>query len=56
MIPLVATFHTKYREDFRRVLNNELLEEFLMLFIGILRWGKTSRFKMLQWSLRRAVS
>jgi 1,2-diacylglycerol 3-alpha-glucosyltransferase len=29
-IPLVATFHTKYREDFRKVLNNELFIEFLM--------------------------
>jgi len=26
----VATFHTKYREDFRKVLNNELFIEFLM--------------------------
>ncbi|MBN1198810.1 MAG: glycosyltransferase, partial [Bacteroidales bacterium] len=31
-VPLVATFHTKYREDFKRVLNNELMEEFLIKY------------------------
>jgi 1,2-diacylglycerol 3-alpha-glucosyltransferase len=29
-IPLVATFHTKYREDFRKVLNNEPVIDFLV--------------------------
>ncbi len=29
-IPFVATFHTKYREDFRKVLNNDLFVDFLM--------------------------
>jgi glycosyltransferase involved in cell wall biosynthesis len=29
-IPLVATFHTKYKEDFRKVLNNDLFVDFLM--------------------------
>ena len=29
-IPLVATFHTKYREDFRKVLNHDLFIDFLM--------------------------
>lgn len=31
-IPLVATFHTKYKEDFRRVVNNNLIEDFLMKY------------------------
>jgi len=29
-IPLVATFHSKYKEDFRKVLNNDLFIDFLM--------------------------
>ena len=29
-IPLVATFHTKYKEDFKRVINNDLFIEFMM--------------------------
>lgn len=29
-IPLVATFHTKYREDFKKVLDNEMFIEFLL--------------------------
>lgn len=29
-IPMVATFHTKYKEDFRKVLNNDLFVDFLM--------------------------
>jgi 1,2-diacylglycerol 3-alpha-glucosyltransferase len=29
-IPLVATFHTKYREDFKKVLGNDLLVDFLL--------------------------
>lgn len=29
-IPLVATFHTKYREDFRKALSGEMLIDFLM--------------------------
>ncbi len=29
-IPLVATFHTKFRDDFRKVLNNNLFVDFLM--------------------------
>lgn len=29
-VPLVATFHSKYREDFKKVLNNDLFVEFLM--------------------------
>ena len=29
-IPLVATFHTKYRDDFKKVINNDMFVEFLM--------------------------
>ncbi len=29
-IPLVATFHTKYKEDFKKVVNNQLFVDFLM--------------------------
>lgn len=29
-IPLVATFHTKYKEDFRKVIDNDLFVQFLM--------------------------
>ena len=29
-IPLVTTFHSKYREDFRKILNNEIFVEFFM--------------------------
>ncbi len=29
-VPLVATFHTKYRDDFKKVINNDLFIEFLM--------------------------
>ncbi len=29
-IPLVATFHTKYREDFKKVINNEVLIDFML--------------------------
>lgn len=29
-IPLVTTFHSKYREDFRKILNNELLVDFFI--------------------------
>ena len=29
-VPLVSTFHSKYREDFKKILNNELFVEFLM--------------------------
>jgi 1,2-diacylglycerol 3-alpha-glucosyltransferase len=29
-VPLVATFHTKYREDFKKVINNDLFVDFLM--------------------------
>ena len=29
-IPMIATFHSKYREDFKKVLNAELFVEFLM--------------------------
>ncbi len=29
-IPLVATFHTKYRDDFKKVLDNDLFVEFLL--------------------------
>ena len=29
-VPLVTTFHTKYRDDFKKVLNNDLFVEFLM--------------------------
>ena len=29
-IPLVATFHTKYREDFKKALPNEMFVDFLM--------------------------
>ena len=41
-IPLVATFHTKFRDDFRKVLNNNLFVDFLMnltlIFIILLTW------------------
>jgi glycosyltransferase involved in cell wall biosynthesis len=29
-IPLVATFHTKYREDFKKVINNDMFVDFLV--------------------------
>ncbi len=29
-VPLVATFHTKYRDDFKKVLNNDLFVDFLL--------------------------
>ena len=29
-IPLVATFHTKYRDDFRKVIDNDMFIEFLL--------------------------
>jgi len=29
-VPLVATFHSKYREDFKKILNTDLFVEFLM--------------------------
>jgi 1,2-diacylglycerol 3-alpha-glucosyltransferase len=29
-VPLVATFHTKYRNDFKKVINNDLFVDFLM--------------------------
>ena len=29
-IPLVATFHTKYRDDFKKVVNNDLFADFLV--------------------------
>jgi len=29
-IPLVATFHTKYRDDFKKVINNDLFIDFLL--------------------------
>jgi len=29
-IPLVATFHTKYKEDFKKVINNDLFIDFLL--------------------------
>lgn len=29
-VPLVATFHTKYRDDFKKVINNDLFVEFLL--------------------------
>ena len=29
-IPLVTTFHTKYREDFKKVVNNDLFADFLV--------------------------
>jgi glycosyltransferase involved in cell wall biosynthesis len=29
-VPLVATFHTKYREDFKKVINNDLFVDFLV--------------------------
>ncbi|MEI6060309.1 MAG: glycosyltransferase [Bacteroidota bacterium] len=31
-IPLVTTFHTKYRDDFRKVVNNDLFLDFLVTF------------------------
>ena len=31
-VPLVATFHTKYREDFKKVINNDLFADFLVKF------------------------
>ncbi|MEI8047106.1 MAG: glycosyltransferase [Bacteroidota bacterium] len=31
-VPLVTTFHTKYRDDFKKVLNNDFLVDFLMGF------------------------
>jgi glycosyltransferase involved in cell wall biosynthesis len=29
-VPLVATFHTKYREDFKKALSNDMFVEFMM--------------------------
>ncbi len=29
-VPLVATFHTKYREDFKKVINNDMFADFLV--------------------------
>ncbi len=29
-VPLVATFHTKYRDDFKKVVNNDLFADFLV--------------------------
>lgn len=29
-VPLVATFHTKYRDDFKKVINNDLFADFLL--------------------------
>jgi glycosyltransferase involved in cell wall biosynthesis len=29
-VPLVTTFHTKYRDDFKKVINNDLFVDFLM--------------------------
>ena len=29
-VPLVATFHTKYRDDFKKVVNNDLFVDFLV--------------------------
>jgi len=29
-VPLVTTFHTKYRDDFKKVINNELFIDFMM--------------------------
>jgi 1,2-diacylglycerol 3-alpha-glucosyltransferase len=29
-VPLVATFHTKYRDDFKKVINNDLFIDFLV--------------------------
>ena len=29
-VPLVTTFHTKYRDDFKRVINNDLFIDFMM--------------------------
>lgn len=31
-IPLVTTFHSKYRDDFRKVINNDIFIDFLMKF------------------------
>jgi len=31
-IPLVTTFHTKYRDDFKKLVNNELIVDFLVNF------------------------
>jgi 1,2-diacylglycerol 3-alpha-glucosyltransferase len=31
-VPLVTTFHTKYRDDFKKVINNDLLVDFLVGF------------------------
>lgn len=31
-IPLVTTFHSKYKEDFRHVVNNEMIVDFLMKY------------------------
>jgi len=29
-VPLVATFHTKYRDDFKKVINNDMFADFLV--------------------------
>jgi len=29
-VPLVATFHTKYRDDFKKVINNDIFADFLV--------------------------
>lgn len=31
-VPLVTTFHTKYRDDFKKVINNDLIVNFLVNF------------------------
>ena len=31
-VPLVTTFHTKYRDDFKKVINNDLIVDFLVNF------------------------
>jgi 1,2-diacylglycerol 3-alpha-glucosyltransferase len=31
-IPLITTFHTKYREDFKKVINNDMIIDFLVGF------------------------
>lgn len=32
-VPLVATFHTKYRDDFIKLINNDMVADFLVNFI-----------------------
>jgi glycosyltransferase involved in cell wall biosynthesis len=31
-VPLVTTFHTKYRDDFKKVINNDMIIDFLVKF------------------------